>query len=166
MKTELLFHKKLLSNILDSLKDKLETKKKPYGIQHYHWHYYPVVHPLSGSFTKAPKKHELDGLHHDSLTSLGWSHYEYNHIPQPKIKIPSSLSHSWDTIILEPTHHEIVEVDHPETADHSEHDSILVEVPGNKNIYIGSEHPKDLKEVKYGLLASLFHKSSSSSNHI
>ncbi|XP_076652546.1 uncharacterized protein LOC143358908 [Halictus rubicundus] len=160
------YHKKLLSNILNSLKDKVESKKKPYEIQHYHWHYYPLVHPLSGSFTKAPKKHELDNLHHDTLSSLGWAKYEYKYIPETKIKIPSTLSHSWDTIILDPTDHKIVEADLAETVDHSEHEGILIEVPDNKKIIIENEHPKDLKELKYGLLASLFHKSSSSGNHI
>nr|XP_033340177.1 uncharacterized protein LOC117228500 [Megalopta genalis] len=160
------YPKKLLSNIVNSLKGNIEAKKKPPGIQHYHYHYYPIIHPLSGSFTKAPKKHELDELHQDRLASLGWSQHEYKYIPQTKIKIPSSVLNSWDTVIAEPTDHIILESDLSETIDPNEHEGVLVEVPSNKKIIIEDDHPHDFKTLKHDLLAALFHKSSSSTNHI
>ncbi|XP_078041965.1 uncharacterized protein LOC144472605 [Augochlora pura] len=158
--------KRLLSNIVNSLKDNLEAKKKLPGIHHYHYHYYPIIHPLSGTFTKAPKKHELDELHQKRLASVGWSQNQFKYIPPTKIKIPSSLSSSWDAVIVDPSDHIIFESDLSETIDHNEHEGILVEVPGNKKIIIEDDHPYDLKTLKHNLLAALFHKSSSSSNHI
>ena len=59
------YPKKVLSDFIHSLKAKKEAKKKPYenDIQHYHYHYYPVIYSLSDPPTKAPKKYELEKIH-------------------------------------------------------------------------------------------------------
>lgn len=147
-------------NFLHSLKEKKEAKKRPY-IQHYHIHYYPVPHILYEPPVKAPKKHDLDDLHHQQLTSLGWSDHEYKYIPESKIKIPSKIIETWHD--PSPWDHQTLESDLSEIYDHSENEGILVEVPNNQKIII---EPGNHKKSKSSLLAALFHKFSSFKNDV
>ncbi|XP_076667812.1 uncharacterized protein LOC143368701 isoform X2 [Andrena cerasifolii] len=149
-------------NLLHSLKEKKEAKKKPYAAEHFHVHYYPIPYTLSEPPVKAPKKHELEEIHDEHLTSLGWTAHEYKYIPEPKIRIPSKLIDLWHESA--PWDHSILDADLSETFHHHEDEGIYVEVPFNPKIII--EHPHASKKVKSGLLAAVFHKLTGSKNHV
>ncbi|XP_076244542.1 uncharacterized protein LOC143185434 isoform X2 [Calliopsis andreniformis] len=144
------FPKKILMNLWQSLKEKKEAKKWPHHVQHYHVHYYP--HVIYEPPVKAPKKHELEDLHHEHLSLLGWSDHEYKYIPEPKIRIPSKIKGAF--FEASPWEHEILESDLPEIKAHSEDEAILVEVPINQKIII----EPGLKKSKSSLWSALFHK--------
>ncbi|XP_031844022.1 uncharacterized protein LOC116431967 [Nomia melanderi] len=154
------YPKKVVSNILQSIKSKVEAKRKPHAIQHYHLHYYPVVHPLSGSLTKAPKKHELEEIHRERLNSLGWSDNQYKYVPVPEVKIPLSLFNTWDDNEI------ILETDLSETINHVEDEGVLVQVPYNQKIIIENDHSSDLKKLKHSLVSSLLNKILKSKHHV
>ncbi|XP_076751340.1 uncharacterized protein LOC143423715 isoform X1 [Xylocopa sonorina] len=154
------YPKKVIKDFLQTLKDKKEAKKGPH-VQHYHVHYYPIVHPLAEAPTKAPKKHELDEIHNDYLATLGWFDHEYKFTPEPKIKISSSLYGMWKDSF--PWEHKL-EADIFETVDHSENEGIYVHVPVNRKITI--ENPLNDKKLKTTVLSSIFQKLLDTKNSI
>ncbi|XP_017759050.1 PREDICTED: uncharacterized protein LOC108549974 [Eufriesea mexicana] len=150
------YPKRVLMDFLQTLKEKREAKKKPY-IDHYHFHYYPVAYIYEPTL-KALGKHELEEVHNNYLTSLGWSNHEYKYVPEPKVKIPLNLYDSWKDL------HENLEAELLETVVRNEDDGIYVELPLNQKIII--EHPNTDEKLKYSLLAKFRQKILDSKNSL
>ncbi|XP_076548897.1 uncharacterized protein LOC117600625 isoform X2 [Osmia lignaria lignaria] len=139
------YPKKVLSDFIHSLKAKKEAKKKPYenDIQHYHYHYYPIIYSLSDPPTKAPKKYELEKIHNEHLATLGWSSHEYKNIPEPKIKILPYSFNSWKDSLP-------WEYKTSETVNYDIDNDILVQVPFSQKIVI--EHSNFDEKLKRSIL--------------